>query len=874
MPRRSPAEAANDPQSPATDEEADGSDQEVPEDEPVVRSRGRPFTGGRKQGRYAAGQQRGGHGAPGVPPRTSPRQRGTRPSVAPNRLAEEQAAGRREKKARKRKLDAALEEHVPEAAAIQDVRTLCREICEALQSRCCGADVLPIAPKQVLSSSSSILCFKCTQCDDSFTINGAKRTRLLVDIDEDEQPEDAEEADEAQATKRTKTNARPEDAARSVLGCLLSGNNYSQYVTWHTVQQLDVMHHSTFDRYLSLLMPKIQRLTDELIELGRYCVVVHGEGTICNLVVTNDWFWLTRGHYSNNGTGTICDWKSAAILSYRHYCRRGDSLSNVEAYAHSSKSMDANGFGEMLEEVVDWVEKDVDTLIEKHDVQLPGVPNFDGVVLDGDASTDHFVVKAREAVRAKAAEAADSSNYCKNLCVRPCTNHLAKNTGAKAFEIGHRLHRTCSCPIKKTVDQQPFKSGQREHRGVNTDSHPLVKAWQRGVGAALRGAKAWQKKAGYEDETLVDLARRGVEECFNHLSNVHDGDGFSSGEPLRCRLHAHDNAAPYTSRQYNDCADFQRELKAYLQSDVLDKLEQIIHPTLGALSQNASERVGDVALQYRAKHTELRATHYVCSTSLALCHTQAVVIEKFKRRLQRLGRTDARLEKFDTYERRLHELVGLPVSDAQTTAWRAALSTRAKRSEARQTIEYIRKRKQQRAKLKEVRESAKQDAGGTYKGDGSKTAVAHGVAGHCTCKGQCVRNCPCKTAGQRCTASCHGGRTGCKNAADGVGPAPMGPATADVAVARQHALPSPPPLDESFEGAVVWFRFEEAGWQQGVVDEELSPGEEEDDDGKPCNFLIYYESDHSEVGTCVDPAKYSTRANAPAGAWFVVPSAA
>ena len=38
MPRRSPAEAANDPQSPAAEESAEDSDPEVPEDEPVAKS--------------------------------------------------------------------------------------------------------------------------------------------------------------------------------------------------------------------------------------------------------------------------------------------------------------------------------------------------------------------------------------------------------------------------------------------------------------------------------------------------------------------------------------------------------------------------------------------------------------------------------------------------------------------------------------------------------------------------------------------------------------------------------------------------------------------------------------------------------------------
>ena len=126
MPRRRDGEVDNDPQGPATDEEADESDPEVPEDEPVARSVGRPSTGGRQPRTDRPGHRSGGHGAPGVPQRASPRERGTRPSTAPSRLAEEQARERQEKKVRKRKLDAALEEHVPEAATILDVRQLSR----------------------------------------------------------------------------------------------------------------------------------------------------------------------------------------------------------------------------------------------------------------------------------------------------------------------------------------------------------------------------------------------------------------------------------------------------------------------------------------------------------------------------------------------------------------------------------------------------------------------------------------------------------------------------------------------------------------------------------------------------------------------------
>jgi hypothetical protein len=72
-----------------------------------------------------------------------------------------------------------------------------------------------------------------------------------------------------------------------------------------------------------------------------YCVVRYGAGAIENLILTNDWFWLTRGHYSSNGTGTIYDWKSSGVLAYKHYCKRADTLSSIEEYEASSKAMDA-----------------------------------------------------------------------------------------------------------------------------------------------------------------------------------------------------------------------------------------------------------------------------------------------------------------------------------------------------------------------------------------------------------------------------------------------------------------------------------------------------------------------------------------------------
>ena len=256
----------------------------------------------------------------------------------------------------------------------------------------------------------------------------------------------------------------------------------------------------------------------------RYLVVRYG-GNIDKLVVTNDFFWLNRGHFSNNGSGTICDLKSAGILAYKHYCKVTDTIMPVEKFESTSKAMDSMGFAEMLDEIVSWIEE-----LDTTDLEVE--PSFLGVVLDGDSSTDRFVEK----VQRKAVSVGNESNFCKDLRVVPCTNHLSKNAGNKVAEIGKRLHFTCSCPVITTKANVARKDGRKQHRGVNVDSHPLVKTWQRALGAALRGASDWAKHDEFKDIPIKELANQSVEEAFNHLRNVHEGPGFHTNQVRKCRL--------------------------------------------------------------------------------------------------------------------------------------------------------------------------------------------------------------------------------------------------------------------------------------------------------------------------------------------------
>ena len=316
--------------------------------------------------------------------------------------------------------------------------------------------------------------------------------------------------------KRQKTNGRPQVILRAVIGALLSGQNYSDYRKSYIAQNKEVIHWSTFDRYLGKLLPWIEKLQTEAVDLVRYLVVRYGD-TIDNLVLTHDFFWQTRGHHSKSGTGTICDRKTGGILSYRHFCQGTDSMSDRGGFEWTSAAMDPISMGQMAEEIMEWMEKDVDKIMEVHPEELDGVePKLCGVVLDGDASTNSLIPVVTGKVKA-----AGETKYCSDFQVFPCFNHLGKNCGGYAATEGHKLHKTCHCPDNLTAKNTVNQRQSKRHRGCNDSSHPLVKSYQRGLTAAVRGAKDWRRKPGYEGRDLPSLVTQGVEEMVNHLSNIH-----------------------------------------------------------------------------------------------------------------------------------------------------------------------------------------------------------------------------------------------------------------------------------------------------------------------------------------------------------------
>ena len=382
-----------------------------------------------------------------------------------------------------------------------------------------------------------------------------------------------------------------------------------------------------------------------------------------------------------------------------------------------------------------------------------------------------FGVAARGAARGargvlSAEWASAHSKVCAAIRPRPCANHLAKNVGKKAAELGAKLHRTCSCPVKETQEGAPYKTGERLHKGCPNVSHPIVKALQCGIGAALRSAATIARATG---TSIAEAGVAAVEEGLMHCMNVHEGRGAFTGQHRVCRFHD----KPYESRTYITCPDLIRDLHTYVKKNIYDNRDSIFS-NKGAVTQNSSERVGVgmVCLLYRQKGVSVNMddVHYAAATDCGLLHVNGTVIEVFRRLLAKDNLTDNFIEEYGSWEERVHAKLGLSVTELQKNRWRAEVGRRAARSMYRKSDKYKVKRATMRRKQKQKRNEEKKTASSeySYKQESNKDAESFagkregkGEPGRCTCgvTAKCKnRACPCLVASVLCTAACHGGR--------------------------------------------------------------------------------------------------------------------
>ena len=110
-----------------------------------------------------------------------------------------------------------------------DVGTLMASTAEKMLSRCCKADVKPLAPTTKATGLNFKLLFECTDCGDVIDITTGKTCRIPLQVQDsgdeadDDEDEDRDAMDRRKQKKRKLTNSRREVIVREVLACLLSG---------------------------------------------------------------------------------------------------------------------------------------------------------------------------------------------------------------------------------------------------------------------------------------------------------------------------------------------------------------------------------------------------------------------------------------------------------------------------------------------------------------------------------------------------------------------------------------------------------------------------------------------------------------------------
>ena len=377
-------------------------------------------------------------------------------------------------------------------------------------------------------------------------------------------------------------NGSPALSAALQVAFICAGASYAQYkrVLRHFFG-MQCVSSNTFYRTIEKMHGHVKSILDDICLEARQQMkdMDQGElGSWSRAVTCADAVWLTRGHYSRNGTFTVRNNMTGALLYYYHICQKGkDKLCDEDVYKGTSKS--AEGFG--ADRVFSLMDED-------------GI-NVECHVQDGDSTAGNALLK-----------------YFPNCHLLRCGNHVAKNHAVRLDKLRKEKKMTCEngsevecyCRGKKHASKCGCISEKFIKKAKSTFQMCLTKAGkdpnafsERLMNLALyhyRDVHEWD--GGYCDFHPLVVCSCGSCKDKNNLNCV--GKPYKTGHVLDC---------PFHSLAYElEC----REMAA--QADVL------IHPEIGNVTTNIVEASHNVLVRYRSKDWNIARLHYQVSTNLGL----------------------------------------------------------------------------------------------------------------------------------------------------------------------------------------------------------------------------------------------------------------
>ena len=131
---------------------------------------------------------------------------------------------------------------------------------------------------------------------------------------------------------------------RLALAFLTTGHTYAEYrKTLGEHFGLRCYSQNPYHELIKTCQPHVSDILDSMMNTAKESCrqkAPHEIGSSARMCVTSDGMWMTRGHFSKNGTFVIIDYMTQGLLWRGHLSQKG--ARDEHLYAGTSKSMEAN----------------------------------------------------------------------------------------------------------------------------------------------------------------------------------------------------------------------------------------------------------------------------------------------------------------------------------------------------------------------------------------------------------------------------------------------------------------------------------------------------------------------------------------------------
>ena len=643
-----------------------------------------------------------------------------------------------------------------------------------------------------------------------------------------------------------------------VIAAILSGQLYRDYSRQIAAEGSRPYEPQRFNEIVVWILPYTTSVLNAQVKHGRDAMKKlppESLGSSKRAVTCADGYWQVRGYTSPNGTATVSDWLTRAVIGYGHCCQRGVDIYDFEMvcscgacdqgaelscigvkqfagpYKYTSKSMEAD----KLFDIFNDLRSDA-IMIERN-------------VADGDGGSD-VVFKL------VFPEEDSQHQLCGGHHNRAVISRLMKAAAMKTWpatkvELERAANGTAPMPLTCDATGSPLRCHCSKHKaGCGCIGANFLQRTRLNHTLCMQQAGSDPDK--YEEllSQLMAHVEGNCEECSFHPKLICSCELKCSSDNLVC------DGKPYEVTYKLTCPFHNGAAKRIL-TEAAAKKDTVISRDLGKVTSNPSETIGKCLTDLRDKSHVLNAMHYKAKSNLGLmlanqtymlahfdpdyhfkldvmaeagleipvgfretCHREnterlklnekAKTVESKRHRYNLKAARQARGEEYkknskDCRTARVGQYLSgatldLDDADVEIDDSMVDMDNEVDVPEGlgheELLVDLQRRTQEQAAHRRKV-----QVAGVAAINGGSSTApkTPKGVAGRCTCGATCARSCPCSGASPPvdCTEKCHPTNKKCTNCVAGRSSAAQGGGSCSGSggVLSIHGSRKPTPLE-------------------------------------------------------------------------------